>query len=220
MASTVSEKPLSAAKPKTHREVDEEQNGWVSRTTNIGAELALPSIKRKLEQKKKISQIEQDHMAKGNQYILKEVLRKGYWKYKPEHFFRAQRAVEERKNPETHDSPIKGFLQEIDATISLTKYKSPLEIKYQHTDRFKFSESELERYESVKQEREAQRLQRRAQQEAEIREQNAQLEKEREEQRKLMLEKDRQIEEQKKAKQESLRQSRDKTIGSPSNKKE
>ena len=72
---------------------------WISRTIRIGQELEHPNLKKRLKQKKLIQTIEDEQLAnpENNQSLLKNVLHKGYWKYKPEHFKELQQKISQSK---------------------------------------------------------------------------------------------------------------------------
>ena len=110
--------------------------------------------------------------------MLKNVLHKGYWKYKAEHFIEKDTSVDSasKKNKE---SCINGFNTEIAKCMTETNQMTALEEKYAHTDRFKFKDGDLAKYEVEKADREAKRLQRRREQEEAIRIEQEKKDKER-----------------------------------------
>ena len=86
---------------KSSSKIAEEKVGpdrWISRTIRIGQELEHPNLKKRHKQKKLIQTIEDEQLAnpENNQSLLKNVLHKGYWKYKPEHFQEAQNNVKKK----------------------------------------------------------------------------------------------------------------------------
>jgi len=97
---------------------------------------------------------------------MTSVLHKGYWKYKPRHFVVKQRSSED-------DIPAEGartgFERELNKCLQVSNELTALELKNLDNDRFKFTESELGRYEEIKVEREAERKRRREITEREIR---------------------------------------------------
>ena len=108
-----------------------------------------------------IGTIEEESLArKENLHSLKNVLHKGYWKYRPEHY--TTKIREEDETSITKRSPLVYFGKEMTRVLDNVKEMTALELKYEHTGRFNFTDEQLARYESVKEEREKIRKERRA----------------------------------------------------------
>ena len=177
---------------------------WINRTINIGPELQLPTERQKVNQRKKIGTIETASLArKENLHSLKNVLHKGYWKYRPEHY-RGRSTVEDDSGPKKR-SPLVNFGKEMNRVLENVKEKTALELKYEHTDRFNFTDEQLARYESVKEEREQKRKERRAEQERLIQLENEKIEAERRAERERIEKEEREYEEMKKKEKERLK---------------
>lgn len=134
---------------------------------------------------------------------MKNVLHKGYWKYRPEHY--AARNPEDDETGPKKRSPLVYFGKEMGRVLENVKEKTALELKYEHTDRFNFTDEQLARYESVKEEREQRRKERRAEQERLIQLENEKIEAERAAERERIEKEEREYEEMKKKEKERLK---------------
>jgi len=85
----------------TTKEEQRANNRWISRTKHIGDELTSPSVKLKSQRKKGIHELENTQFVIANEMhntsMLKSVLHKGYWKYKPEHFAEQEDSIDSAK---------------------------------------------------------------------------------------------------------------------------
>ena len=70
--------------------VNQKEHGrWIDRTANIGTELRSLNTKKleKINQNLKDIEVYQNSKGFEDPFVLKKVLRKNLWKYKPEHYF-------------------------------------------------------------------------------------------------------------------------------------
>jgi hypothetical protein len=133
------------------------------------------------------------------------VLHKGYWKYKPEHFTELQQKISKGRQKPPQGQVAKEFADEMTKAQNIVKVQTDLEKKYEGTDRFKFSDSQLSKYEEAKAEREAKRMERRLQHEREIKEENERLEKQRQAEKERIEQEEREYEAMKEKERQRLK---------------
>ena len=111
------------------------RNYWTSRTYNIGEHLAKPIEKQLKKRRDELHAIEEEQLANGkHSHILKNVLHRGYWKYKKEHY-RDPKSVVVKVKPALSQL----FDKAIENVLDLSKTSTALENKYTESKRFEFS---------------------------------------------------------------------------------
>ena len=125
---------------------------WGEKAMNIGMDIEQGDYKHRM-QMKGLAERENHQLMLANEMhntvLLKGVLHKGYWKYKPKHYAEQQSTNDSPGKSHVQQSPIKAFDADVTECIQFAKKGTAIEKKYAGTDRFNFDVSDLAKYDKL-----------------------------------------------------------------------
>lgn len=115
----------------------EDSHYWTGRTANISEELQSLQVRSLIKRKQMVNQYIEDHLKDGSKAPrLKDLLHRGYWRYRKEHF--VDPAADEQDG-QGNVSISRAFGDAIAKALDEGRHTTDLEEKYKNTARFRRS---------------------------------------------------------------------------------